>query len=284
MSKRWLVFDGDYMGHRAFHSTGELTHGGQFTGVIYGVIRDIAGLMDTFQTRRVAVCFDHGRGLRLDLLPGYKSTRRKKRRAMSDEDKELYREMKKQIRELRDGLLQELGFQNVYFQKGYEADDMIAAFARQMSKTDDITIVGNDSDLWQLLGERVFVMNPTTGKTMTHLGLKEIYGVWPKDWPMVKAIAGCGTDDVPGIRGVGEKTAAAYMAGTLNPKSAKYDLIHKQGVVAMAQNLPIVKLPLKGCRKNFIAKRTVECSARNWRRTLKRYGINSVGLPAVLNG
>lgn len=84
-----LLIDTNYLCHRVYHALGDLTFGGASTAVVFGVLRDIVGLQSFFSTGRCIFAFDHGGmySARRDILPGYKSSRRKRHAAECDTDR-----------------------------------------------------------------------------------------------------------------------------------------------------------------------------------------------------
>lgn len=251
MSKTWLVFDMDCMAYGAFFTTGFMHNAEVQTGVSYGVLRSIERLQSLYNTNDVIFCFDHGEPLRLSICPTYKASRKKKREEMVDEDKQAWFGMKEQVKKLKLQYLPEMGYKNIFYQEGYEADDMIASVCNSTSLKDSVIIVSSDKDLYQLLSHRVMinVIGPKA-KTASHYTIEDFieeYNCHPKNWAWAKAIAGCTTDDVDGVEGVGEKSAIAYINGELQPWSAKYMAIRKAEDL-VATNLHLVELPYEGTK------------------------------------
>lgn len=240
----WLLCDGNYLSHRAKHSTGDFSFEGLATGVAFGVIRDLDSLMERFQPDLVVLAFD-SRGVRLrqQLLPTYKSGRKKRK---TEEDLERDAIFYPQVDRLQDVLLPQLGYRNIIEVAGYEADDVIAGYSQLLPDGDEAVIVSADKDLYQCLDSNVDFYNPSSDKILTQVEFKATWGINPVQWADVKAWAGCDTDDVPGIEGIGEKTAASYLAGTL--KAGKKRTAIESNPDVWARNLPLVKLPFSGLR------------------------------------
>lgn len=269
--KHWLLIDVNYLAHRAFYSTGTLSHNEVPTGVTYGVLAETLRVMDNFATSHVCFCFDHGKPLRQKLLKAYKSSRTKKKRDMDDEQKKAYQAMLKQVDNLRLKLLPYLGFRNVFSEKGFEADDVIASLAQSIPAPHHCIIVSNDSDLYQLITSRCYVWSPHKKQVMNLERFREQYGIEPSQWADVKAIAGDATDDVPGVPGVGEKTAIRYLRGDLKP-GALMNKIVKQN--RWKENLPLVSLPFEGCPTFELS--WDELDIRRWRKAMKKYGFTTL--------
>lgn len=240
--KLWLLVDSTYLCWRAYHTTGGLKHGGLATGVSFGVLRDIETLIDLFDPSCVIWAFDGGGpGLRGQLYSGYKASRQD----LTEEEREQRKEFYAEVDRLKTQHLPDVGFKNIFTVRGYEADDIIAHVAQNLPPNTEAAIVTADGDLLQCLSDRVFYFNPTTKKTTTIRSFKEKYGIVPSMWASVKALAGCSTDDVPGIKGVGEVTAAKWFAGTLKPDTKAYKSISEH-IDVYEKNMPLVQLPYPG--------------------------------------
>ena len=242
MFRSYVIFDVNYLAWRAFYSTGQLSNAGDATGVIFGVLRELQVAKERFAGHRFVFCFDHARGLRELVMPGYKATRRAKR--VSEEEAAALDGLRQQVTSLKFKYLERLGYNNVFFQSGYEADDYIAAVCQTCVKeTDKAVIYSDDKDLYQLLRPNVSMWKPRTGVLYTMKQFVKDYGIQPQNWARVKAIAGCSSDDVPGVPGVGEKTAVDYLNGNLKTTTKKYlDIVKSKAV--WRKNIPIVRLPL----------------------------------------
>lgn len=269
---RWLVIDVNYLAHRAHHTTGRLSHNGRPTGVLFGVLRDLRVLQRDFDTMNVCFCFDHGDSLRCGLSPTYKKSR--KDRVYTSEEEQAYQAMRDQVTDLRTSLLYELGYMNVCYARGYEADDVIASVCTTLSKQHDVVIVSADKDLYQLLGPRVSLWKPQAKKlyTQEHLA-REFFGLTANQWFAVKAIAGCPGDGVVGVTGVGEITAAKYLRGLLKATTKAYKTIEDQQSV-WTKNELLVKLPYPECPEFEMVED--DLSSERWAGVLKLLGMLSL--------
>lgn len=279
-----LLIDSNYLCYRSFFTTGSMKSGGLPTGVIYGFLRDMVTLQDRFSTNNLIFCFDHGRGLREKAFPFYKAKRREKQK--QDIAKTLeYEELREQICELKEQILPELGITAICYTDGYEADDVIASFVfNNLDHANDLVIVSGDKDLYQLLLPGVTMFNPRGEVTMNRKRFKKEYGIPPCDWPEVKAIAGCVSDDIPGIKGVGEKTALKYMQWELNEKLASYKKIRESREL-IERNLKLIKLPYEGCPVFKIPTRPMETiNQKLWKQVMDRFDIKSLRSPRSQRG
>lgn len=266
----WLVIDAPYLCHRAFHSMGNLSYGEAMTGTLFGFLRDIITLKDLFQPDRFVFCFDAGTSKRREMYPKYKRSRRAKER--TPEEQELYQQMQKQMRLLRYEILKGLGFSNVFYQIGYEADDIIGHLCWEDHP--QIIIVSCDHDLYQLLSPRVSIWNMPKSQMITYESFRDEFKIEPSQWVDVKAIAGCSTDDIQGIKGVGEITACKFLRGDL--KQGQKFIAIVEGTNLWERNLNLVRLPLAGLNKDRLQVRKDQVSQAKWIELCNRYGFQSL--------
>ncbi len=240
----WLLVDSSYLARRAWHTVGHLSYEGVSTGVAFGFMRELDEYRGLHQIDRVVLAFDFpGTGIRGQMFPGYKQSRLAKKMDQIKQEREA--DFRAQIRRLERHILPALGYRNVLSEKGYEADDIIAAVADDMLASDFAVILTADTDMYQCVRSNVSWYSPLTKKTMTSKLFHQQYGLDPVMWASVKALAGCDTDDVPGIRGVGEKTAAKWFNGTLKTTTKAYQAIN-DNLDVHDRNMPLVRLPLPG--------------------------------------
>lgn len=233
-----MVIDSSYLGYRAAYAMRDVAN------PIYGFLSTIQSLRDRFDCDNFVFCFDHDYLKRQDILPEYKERRR------DSEHEEEHKQARTAIHKLRKNILPSLGFKNILIQEGYEADDLIASVVENLEEDDEAVIISSDSDLYQLLdGKRVIMYHPSKEQIYTErLFSEDYFGLAPDQWPQVKAIAGCNSDNIKGIPGVGEKSAAKFLTGQLPFYSKKTKLIHncKQKDYLFRYNL--VKLPMEGTK------------------------------------
>lgn len=269
----WLVIDVSFVCRRAFHTLKDLSHEDVKTGVVYGFFLSVVELMEQFMTQKVVFCFDYGKGIRKTMLPEYKRKRHSKE--LTEEEVAAEEEYRRQVKLLRTDYLKDAGFRNLFFQKGYESDDVIASFTMALSSGESAIIVSADGDLLQLLRPNVSMWNPAKRALVTYSAFRKEYGIHPRVWAHVKAIGGCRTDEVPGVKGVGEKTALKYLLNQLKPESKVYQKIASvEGAAIAKRNLPLVQLPLHGTEQ-FSADPTFAPSD-GWERVCKKLGMESL--------
>jgi 5'-3' exonuclease len=198
------------------------------------------------ETTTALWCFDDLHSLRKEVLPCYKAKRKESDEKRDPALQKRVIQCRRLITRLRDEILPDFGY-TPHWQSGLEADDMIAAACKSLHKDERYQnyrrmIVSTDGDLWQLLDPQTTMYSPSQNKYYTARGFEQEHGIPPKLWSLVKAIAGCTSDNVPGIAGVGEKSAVKYILGTLTGKKlsdieANWELIYF--------NRGLVKLPHK---------------------------------------
>ncbi len=272
-----LILDATYLCHRAFHAFPTLQTEGASTGVLYGFFRDLVAFTEWHNTDRFIFCFDHGINLRKKAFAGYKS----KRDVMKQHNDPARDNLHVQMDLLRKEYLPAIGYKNILFSKGYEADDMIASLLTPPPRFTSAIIVSSDKDMYQLLSERVWVWNPASKKAYTAASLKKQYGVDPVQWPHVKSIAGCSSDNIPGVDGVGEITAAKFLTGKLSSKLKTYQAIELfAGSEDRKRNYALVKLPYPGTPSVTLTEDDV--TEDKWRSLMKKLGMKSLTRTAPL--
>lgn len=214
MGERLLLLDGHSLAYRAFFglpAENFVTTSGQITNAVYGFTSMLLSTLEQFQPTHIGVAFDVSRNtFRRERFPEYKANR-----AATPP------EFKGQT-ELITEVLDVLGIRHTAIE-GYEADDIIATWATAAATAGtQVEILTGDRDSLQLVTDRISVLYPRKGVsdlvTMTPDAVFEKYGVRPDQYADVAAMRGDASDNLPGIPGVGEKTAAAWLGkyGTLD--------------------------------------------------------------------
>jgi DNA polymerase-1 len=267
-----LLIDANNLAHRAFHAHLHIRHENRPVGVIFGILQDLATMGALFQPTKTVFCFDSDTSLRANEFPFYKQTRRQ--RNLTDPDYVKRRELiTKQIEELRLEVLPALGYRNLFSADGYEADDVLASTA--WSCMGDVVLVSSDSDLYQLLDATTRIYNPLSGVGVTAESLHRETGIEAHRWYEVKALAGCTSDDVLGVAGVGEKKAISYLLGKMNPKiKAHARIVEFLASPLYEQSRKLVRLPYPDCPA--FTPCHDEVSADRWDRVCLDYGFTSL--------
>lgn len=238
----WLVLDVTNLAHRSFHVLGDLSHEGIKTGVLFGVLRDVLQLQRTFATDRIAWCFDLGESKRKQLYPSYKQHRQAQ---LAPDKKKALIELRHQIWRLRKEWLPKLGQTTIFVLDGFEADDLIASIVKS-NLDESFVLVSSDHDLRQLLdGERIRIWSPTVKEIYTEANFRQDYcGLSPNRYAEIKSLAGCKSDGIAGVQGIGERTAAKFLVGkTISP------LVQRRiadSLELRKHNLRLTALPFEG--------------------------------------
>lgn len=281
MSKKWLLFDSSCMCFRAHHSTGSLQFDSKATGMYFGFFRDVRLIQKFQNTYRVAFFWDLGTSNRCEIIPGYKSSRKQKRLEMTKKEYRELQELYRQMTRLRQVILPDLGFNNNFVQRGYEADDLIASACHEhfAEDSEDVAvIVSSDQDMYQLLGTNVSIFNPHTRKMITEKSFEKKFGITVNMWSTVKSIAGCKSDDVPGVAGVGETTAIRYLLDELPEHYKAHKDILKAGH-RIQTNMQAVDLPLEGTDSCELQRDKLNLQA--WKRFMLKAGFVDMHFPSI---
>jgi len=226
---------------RFFYGTPLLiTKDGRPTNAVYGVLRLLIKLASENPSADFLVLADSGREtFRKEILQDYKSNR-----------KEAPEELKVQI-PLCESAFETLGLK-ICKKEGFEADDLIAGAVKFFKdKYDRCVIVSQDKDLSQLVDEKVALFDVSKNKIMGPEDIKKNFGVFPDKIPLFLALVGDSSDNIPGIKGIGPKTAAKLieqfesLEDLLEPSSSpQFDVRnHKMGkfLEILRQNADQVK-------------------------------------------
>lgn len=197
-----LVLDGNSILNRAFYGIKLLTtKDGRYTNAIYGFMNILLRLEDDVKPDAVAVTFDlKAPTFRHKMYDGYKANR-----------KGMPAELAEQLPVLKE-LLTALGYKLVT-KEGFEADDVIGTLSAQIGENDQCFIATGDRDSLQLVRENVQVLLASTkmGRAETNVydisRIQEEYGVTPRQMIDIKALMGDSSDNIPGVAGIGKKTA-----------------------------------------------------------------------------
>lgn len=235
--KRLVVLDSHAILHRAYHAIPDFSSSkGEPTGALYGLSSVILKLLNDLKPDYIVAARDlPGKTHRHDKFEAYKAKRMK-----ADEE-----------------LVVQLGRAPVVFEgfgiplyeaPGFEADDIIGTIVQQMKERDDVTVIvaSGDMDTLQLVSPKVKVYTMRKGITDTVLydedAVKGRYGFGPEHVVDYKALRGDPSDNIPGIRGIGEKTATELvkafgsieqMYATLQKSPAKFDAVVKPRIVEL---------------------------------------------------
>ena len=248
MSEKILLIDGHSILNRAFYGLPDLTNSeGKHTGAVYGFLNILFKLLDEEQPDYLAVAFDlHAPTFRHRTFDGYKGTR-----------KGMPEELREQMPLLKE-VLQAMHIP-IFEQEGFEADDILGTLSALAEKNGIVpVVVSGDRDLLQLAGETLKVRIPKTkgGRTETEdyyaADVQAKYGVTPAEFIDMKALMGDASDNIPGVPGIGEKTAAKIItqyhdietaiahAAEIKPKKASENLAAYQEQARLSKFLATI--------------------------------------------
>lgn len=278
MDRPYLILDCDYLCHRAKHIFGDLSNEDSITGVIYGFLKDLIVLKEKFFSNRFIFCWDCGESKRKKLWPDYKLHRR--RRPQTPKEEEFERAFRNQMAALRDEHLSTIGFRNIFFQKGYESDDIIAVICRDLKASEQGIIVTADQDLYQCLRPHISYYNPRRRELMTSGQFRRKYRIFPKQWVEVKAIAGCRSDNIPGVYQVGENWALRYVQEVISERSKAYISIEREWKNVVLRNRKLIELPLPGTKPVQLREDCI--TQKGWNTVTKKLGMKSIWYRDIL--
>ena len=268
-----LLIDSHYLMWRAYYTTGRLSYEGEPTGTIFGFLRDVLMLRNRFMTDNLVFCLDSPVRKRKEVNPMYKYAR--DNRYIAPEEKVRINDMRKQMKVMVNEILPGMGYVNLFRSEGYEADDLIAKVCEDYLDQ-EIIIVSGDSDLFQLLKKGVCIFNPRDSKLTTSRTFKQMYGITPEQWVLVKAMAGDEPDSVHGIKGIGQKTAIKWLQDKISIHSwAGRVITSKPNQKIIQDNIKMIKLPYEGTPFLEIQEQP-EIEERKWKDVMYKYGIKSL--------
>lgn len=248
MAEKIMLIDGNSIVNRAFYGVPLLTNGeGRYTNGVYGFLNILFKLLDEEQPDYLAVAFDlHAPTFRHRTFDGYKGTR-----------KGMPEELCEQMPLLKE-VLQAMHIP-IFEQEGFEADDILGTLSALAEKNGIVpVVVSGDRDLLQLAGETLKVRIPKTkgGRTETEdyyaADVQAKYGVTPAEFIDMKALMGDASDNIPGVPGIGEKTAAKIItqyhdietaiahAAEIKPKKASENLAAYQEQARLSKFLATI--------------------------------------------
>ena len=208
MSEKIILIDGHSIMNRAFYGIPLLgSSSGLHTNAVYGFLNILFKVLDEEKAQYLAVAFDlSAPTFRHKKYEAYKGTRH----GMPDELREQIPVMQDMLRDMRVPMM---------MLEGFEADDLIGTASRKAEEEGlEVRIISGDRDLLQLASDKTMIRIPKTKKGGTEVedylaeDVKEKYQVTPEEFIHVKALMGDASDNIPGIPGVGEKTAVKIIS------------------------------------------------------------------------
>lgn len=250
MSEKIVLIDGHSILNRAFFGVPPLTNSeGLHTNAVYGFLNIMFKILDEEKPDYLTVAFDRSEPtFRHQMFDAYKGTR-----------KPMAQELREQVPVMKEVLLA-MGIKIVEM-PGYEADDLLGTIAGMAEVQGmDVSIISGDRDLLQLATEKVKIRIPKTKRTGTEIedyyaaDVVERYQVTPKEFIDVKALMGDSSDNIPGVPGIGEKTATNLIVAyksienayahleEITPKRAKTNLEEHYDMAQMSKTLATIEV------------------------------------------
>ena len=250
MDKKIVLIDGHSILHRAVFGIPDLTNAeGLHTNAVYGFLNILFKILEEEKPDYLTVAFDvHAPTFRHKMFADYKGTR-----------KPMAEELREQVPVMKE-VLKSMGVAIVECE-GYEADDILGTIARSSEKAGlEVSLVSGDRDLLQLATEHIKIRIPKTKRTGTEIedyyaaDVKEKYQVTPEEFIDVKALMGDASDNIPGVPGIGEKTATALIAAygsienayahvdELKPPRAQKNLREHYDMAQMSKTLATIEV------------------------------------------
>ena len=250
MSEKIVLIDGHSIINRAFYGVPDLTNkDGLHTNGIFGFVNILFKILEEEKPDYLTVAFDvHHPTFRHEMFKEYKGTR-----------KGMPQELHEQVPVVKE-LLTAMGIQ-VMELPGYEADDLLGTVAnRSEAKGMDVLVVSGDRDLLQIVTDHIRVCIPKTKRGTTEYEMyytkdvQEKYGLLPKQIIELKALMGDSSDNIPGVPGIGEKTATAILQqfenvenarahlDEIKPKRAKENLEAHYDMAIMSKKLATIEI------------------------------------------
>jgi DNA polymerase-1 len=235
-----VIIDGNFICTAAKHMDKRMNAQHPGTFILFAVMKKILPIVESFSPIVTAWVWDSRVSFRREIYPDYKHKRAKAKKEKSEDDKKIDRLAIEQLNEIRDVVLPYIGCQNSFLQEGVEGDDLIAKICEDYSGKK--VFLTSDHDLFQCISDDAHMFDPIRKELITPRSFFKKWGVHPRIWGDVKCIAGCGSDDVPGVPGVAEKTAVKYLTCNLKLSTAAYQKItdHKD---VISRNKLLVTLP-----------------------------------------
>ena len=199
-NKKALILDANSLLHRTWHALPPMfSSSNEMVNAVYGFVNTLINILAKERPDVFVACWDtKAPTFRHKAMKEYKAQRER-------QPDEFYNQIKyaKQAVEL-------LGGQN-FSLDGYEADDLLGTLAEKLKKTHKVILLTSDRDAWQLIEDNIFVLTFKKGVTDTVLydkeSLKDIFGLYPEQIIDYKVLSGDSSDNIPGVRGIGDKTA-----------------------------------------------------------------------------
>lgn len=246
--------------------------------VIFGFLKQLLMICKRFpNVDDYIFCWDSRKSHRRRIYPEYKANRINKDK--TNDEKEFDNITMNQFTEIHRKVLPRMGFINNFIQTGIESDDIMASVIKN-NPNHSYLMVTSDQDMYQLLMYDLKIYSLHTREIMDEDKFFEKYNINPDKWSNAKAIGGCNTDNVHGIKGVADPAkstkslALAYLRGDLGEGKVRDRIESKEGDRIIRRNLPLVHLPFHKTKKYKLKKASLW--KKDFRDTFEMYDFQSM--------
>lgn len=241
MGERYAIIDMMNIAYRAWYALFGVAsiHAVKQGLLLETIIKSCRKIENDLCVDTMIFCFDGGSHYRRSIYPEYKKSRAIEQ--SEDAEKAILRErLYTDVDLLRRVHLPDMGVMNIFWVLGFEADDLIASCVKSLASAKKVYLVSSDEDLYQLIeGARVVIYKPHKQTVYSEEDYRIEHGHTPPClYASAKAWAGCKSDGIPGIDGIGMKTACKYVNGNTKGKEWLADHIDVYN-----RNMQLVKLP-----------------------------------------
>lgn len=271
-----VLVDGSGIIYRAFYAFSRLTDtNNRPIGAVYGFCYTMFSIINKFHPNVFCVALDAGRKtFRTEIYGAYKGNR-----------PETPPELKEQFPIVLEAC-QAFGIPSIRLE-GYEADDIIATFANKLAQNNhEVCVVSSDKDLMQLITDNIYMYDPGKSKIIKNPEVLEKYGVLPSQMIELQALMGDAVDNVPGVDGVGPKTAANLLnkfqslekiyerISEVKPDRIRNNLINQRELLELSKKL--VTLHKEVPIEINVQEQVIKFNYENTVDFLMRYGFKSL--------
>ena len=211
-----VLIDGTAYLYRAYHALPPLKNAkGVNTGAIHGFLKALNKIMEDFKPKHIGIVFDaKGKNFRHKIYDQYKANRSSMPEDLAEQIPKLYQ------------ILKLMGFPPIIIDN-VEADDVIGTLSKKFKKLSAVKIFSGDKDFAQLVNKNVTLINPMSSDIMDEKAVKKKFGVEPTNIIDYLALVGDKSDNIPGVPGVGSKTASRL----INKYGDVESIIHQKDII-----------------------------------------------------
>jgi DNA polymerase-1 len=271
-----FLIDSKYLCYRSVYALKKTPIDQINSAMYFGFMKTVIGLAkgakvhktkEVLHPKEMILCWDSKHSYRKMSYPPYKDKDRSK---LTPEEEKTLEKINRGTQELVTWT-QRMGFVNTYL-PGYEADDMFAGYTEKYLNQ-KFVIVTTDEDIYQLLSANVAIYKPGKKPVLfTETDFTEKYGILPSSWALYKAIAGCKSDNIPGVPGMGPVKTLAYIKGEQPEKTR---LAMRRNMKLINFYMTLTALPYLGRDFGFTLDARTEINWEEFTRFCQIYNFRS---------